>query len=75
MWLHTLIKRGLAKAESAPGKLVWSASALVWAYSTKSIHSYRCGYNHGVNVSDWFLARYPDVQREYREFIRGGGAP
>lgn len=74
MWLHGLIKRGLAKAESAPGKLVWSASALVWAYSNKQMHGYRCGWNHCANVSDWFLARYPEVQKEYREFMRGGRA-
>lgn len=72
MWIHTLVKRGIQKAKSAPGTITWSASALVWAYSSRNIHSYRCGYKNCANVSDWFLARYPDVQKEYRAFMRGG---
>lgn len=68
--LHQLLKRALWQARRMPGLPLWSGSALVWAYSTRSMHSWRCGFRHGINQADWFLARYPEIQREFSQFVR-----
>jgi len=69
-WIHRAIRNSLWTLKSAPGFLLWSASAATWAWATRCFHAWRMGYRQGLAFSDQFLDRYPEVQREFREMVR-----
>ena len=68
-WFQRVMRTAAFKVRSAPGVLLWSASAITWAVASRSMYAYTVGFNQGLSTADRFLERYPAVQEQFREFV------